>query len=107
MKLNKTWQGRVGASSSALRRYGTIAIIVLAAISGEHGDSFTRFVCQQSLQARQALLDQPFTAAQQAEFEAESTRSQQQQRAIEAADSQDFESFRAQYVSAARLGLAA
>jgi len=34
MKLNKTWQGRVGASSSALRRYGTIAIIVLAAISG-------------------------------------------------------------------------
>ncbi|NTY62589.1 conjugal transfer protein [Mycolicibacterium sphagni] len=34
MKINKTWQGRVGASSSALRRYGTIALVVLAAISG-------------------------------------------------------------------------
>ncbi|GAA2429058.1 conjugal transfer protein [Mycolicibacterium llatzerense] len=34
MKLNKTWEGRVGASSSALRRYGAIALIVLAAISG-------------------------------------------------------------------------
>ena len=34
MKLNKTWQGRVGAGSSALRHYGTIVIVVLAAISG-------------------------------------------------------------------------
>lgn len=34
MKLNKTWQGRVSSSSSAFRRVGTIALIVLAAISG-------------------------------------------------------------------------
>ena len=100
-------QALASAQASLVEPHHLPSAQVLAAISGEHGDSFTRFVCQQSLQARQALLDQPFTAAQQAEFEAESTRSQQQQRAIEAADSQDFESFRAQYVSAARLGLAA
>lgn len=36
MKLNRTWTGRVSTTSSALRRYGTIALIVLAALSGLH-----------------------------------------------------------------------
>ncbi|WP_264079439.1 hypothetical protein [Mycobacterium szulgai] len=36
MKLNRTWTGRVSTTSSALRRYGTTALIVLAALSGLH-----------------------------------------------------------------------
>lgn len=36
MKLNRTWSGRASTTSSAVRRYGTIALIVLAALSGAH-----------------------------------------------------------------------
>jgi len=36
MKLNRTWQGRVSATSSTTRRVATVALIVLAAFSGLH-----------------------------------------------------------------------
>ncbi|QIV79912.1 conjugal transfer protein [Mycolicibacterium frederiksbergense] len=36
MKLNRTWTGRASTTTSAVRRYGTIALIVLAALSGLH-----------------------------------------------------------------------
>ncbi|ASX03560.1 hypothetical protein CKJ56_13405 [Mycobacterium intracellulare subsp. chimaera] len=36
MKFNRTWQGRVSATSSTTRRVATVALIVLAALSGLH-----------------------------------------------------------------------
>ena len=70
-----------------------------------HENSFVRFVRQQSLQARESLLALPFSAEQQAAFEAESAQSVQDQRAIEAADTLPFEQYREQYVSPRRLGM--
>ena len=78
---------------------------VLAAMAAEHENSFVRFVRQQSLQTREALLELPFSDAQQAEFEAQSAQSVQDQRAIEAADTLPFEQYREQYVSPRRLGI--
>ena len=78
---------------------------VLAAMAAEHENSFVRFVRQQSLQTREALLELPFSDAQQAEFEAQSAQSVQDQRAIEAADTLPFEQYREQYVSPRRLGM--
>ena len=78
---------------------------VLAAMAAGHENSFVRFVRQQSLQARESLLALPFSAEQQAAFEAESAQSVQDQRAIEAADTLPFEQYREQYVSPRRLGM--
>ena len=78
---------------------------VLAAMAAEHENSFVRFVRQQSLQTREALLELPFSDTQQAEFEAQSAQSVQDQRAIEAADTLPFEQYREQYVSPRRLGI--
>ena len=78
---------------------------VLAAMAAEHENSFVRFVRQQSLQTREALLELPFSDTQQAEFEAQSAQSVQDQRAIEAADTLPFEQYREQYVSPRRLGM--
>ena len=51
------------------------------------------------------LLAQPWSAPQQARFEALAEQSRRDQKAIEAADSQPFEVFRQEYVSPRRLGL--
>jgi glutamate--cysteine ligase len=77
---------------------------VLAAIRQQHSDSFVGFVRHQSLQTHQHLLDQPWTAQQQARYEAMSEQSVRDQQAIEAADSLPFEIYRQEYVSPARLG---
>lgn len=78
---------------------------VLAAMTAEHDNSFVHFVRERSLQTRQALLDLPWTPAQQARYEAMAVKSVQDQQAIEAADTMPFEQFRQDYVSASRLGL--
>jgi len=78
---------------------------VLEVMRRDHGDSFTGFARSQSLQARQKLLALPFSAAQQARFDALSAASVQEQKDIEARDSMPFELYRQQYISAERLGL--
>ncbi|MDD0837068.1 glutamate--cysteine ligase [Curvibacter sp. HBC61] len=78
---------------------------VLAAMAAEHDNSFVRFVRAQSEQTRNALLAQPWSLEQQARFLALSQKSVADQRAIEVADTLPFEAYRAQYVSADRLGL--
>ena len=77
---------------------------VLAAIRQEHSDSFVGFVREQSQQTHAHLLGLPWSAKQQARFEAMATLSFEAQRAIEAADTMPFEVYRQEYTSPARLG---
>ena len=76
---------------------------VLAAMAAEHDNSFLRFVRARSQQTRQQLLALPWTPPRQVRYEVMARKSLEDQRAIEAADTQPFEAFRRQYVSAARL----
>ncbi len=78
---------------------------VLDAMVKNHDSSFVAFARAQSLATRQTLLDLPFSAEQQARFEALTRQSLAEQKTIEAADSMPFEIYRQQYVSAERLGI--
>jgi glutamate--cysteine ligase len=78
---------------------------VLAAMEKSHENSFVKFIRSQSLNTRNSLLAMPWLPAQQARFEAMSRKSLADQRAIEVADTLEFEAYRAQYISAERLGL--
>lgn len=77
---------------------------VLQAVRGEHADSFTAFVREQSLQAQGHLLALPWSAKQQGRYEAMALQSLEDQRAIEAADTMPFEIYRQEYTSPLRLG---
>jgi glutamate--cysteine ligase len=79
---------------------------VLRALQERHADSFVAFARSQSAEIHAQLLALPWSAEQQARFEAMSARSFDAQRAIEAADSLPFEMYRQEYVSARRLGKA-
>ncbi len=78
---------------------------VLRAMAEEHDNVFVGFVRAQSQHTQVALLAEPWSAEQQARFEAMSTESLAAQRRIEAADTLPFEAFRQHYVSPDRLGL--
>ncbi len=78
---------------------------VLDAMIRDHDSSFVAFARAQSLSTRQTLLDLPFSADQQAHFEALTRQSLAEQKTIEAADSMPFEIYRQQYVSPERLGI--
>ena len=80
---------------------------VLAAVQSEHGDSFVSFVRAQSLQTHQRLLAMPWSAPQQARYEAMAAKSLEDQRAIEEGDTMPFEIYREEYTSPARLCRAA
>ena len=96
----------VRAAGAALRNPDSLpSARVLAAIEKEHANSFVGFVRARSEQTRATLLDLPFSAAQQAEFERMTAESIQEQKRIEAADTMPFEIYREQYVSPARLGM--
>jgi glutamate--cysteine ligase len=78
---------------------------VLAAVAGQHDNSFVGFVRAQSEQTRAVLTGLPFPAEQQARFERMTQASIEEQKRIEAADTMPFEIYREQYVSPARLGI--
>jgi glutamate--cysteine ligase len=75
----------------------------LATIEQDHDLRFTAFVRAQAERTRQQMLALPWSAEQQANFEAMAAVSVRRQQALEAEDQMDFESFRQHYVSAARL----
>jgi glutamate--cysteine ligase len=77
---------------------------VLQSMHAAHDDSFVAFARAQSLQAHGQLLSLPWSAKQQARYEAMAAQSLADQRAIEAADSLPFEIYRQEYTSPARLG---
>jgi glutamate--cysteine ligase len=75
----------------------------LATMRRDFAGSHTAFIQAQSEQTRNHLLALPWAAEQQAAFEAMAQESVAQQRAIEAADAVDFESFRVAYLAPERL----
>jgi glutamate--cysteine ligase len=76
---------------------------VLAAMKGDFANSYTGFVRSQSAATRAQLLALPWSGAQQAAFERAAAESIDQRRAIEAADTVDFETFRRAYLAPERL----
>lgn len=77
---------------------------VLERIAGAHGNSFVAFGRAQSLAAREQLLALPWSAAQQTRHTALAAQSLAAQKAIEAADTQPFETWREQYMAVGGLG---
>jgi glutamate--cysteine ligase len=78
---------------------------VLAVMKQDFDNSFVGFTRAQSQQAKAKLLTLPFSGGQQARFAALSQQSLHDQKAIEAADTMPFETYRQQYMSPERLGL--
>jgi glutamate--cysteine ligase len=76
---------------------------VLAAMEHDFGNSFVAFARHQSAKTKEAMLALPWSAAQQAHFEALSIESIAAQKKIEEADSLPFEIYRQKYLSAERL----
>jgi glutamate--cysteine ligase len=94
------------AASAALLDPSTLpSARVLAAMAGEHDNSFVRFARAQSLKTQAALQAQPLSADELAHFAALTEISIQEQKKIEASDTMPFEVYRQQYVSAERLGM--
>lgn len=77
---------------------------VLADIQARDDRSFVGFVRERSAHTHRHLLGLPWSAEQQAAFEAESRQSLADQKAIEDTDSMPFEMYRQEYVSPLRLG---
>jgi glutamate--cysteine ligase len=75
----------------------------LATMRRDFDGSHTALIQAQSEQIRNHLLALPWAAEQQAAFEAMARESVERQRAIEAADTVDFESFRIAYLAPERL----
>ncbi|MBC5767384.1 glutamate--cysteine ligase [Ramlibacter albus] len=78
---------------------------VLAALARDHDNSFTQFVLAQSQQTKAKLLKLPYPGSVQSRLEALAQQSIAEQKAVEAADTVPFETFRQQYISADRLQL--
>ena len=78
---------------------------VLQAVRQEHGGDFVGFVLAQSRHARADLMARPYPAQLKAEYDALAAQSVREQAALEAADTQPFESHRLEFVSADRLRL--
>ncbi|CAM3902615.1 glutamate--cysteine ligase [Paracidovorax anthurii] len=72
---------------------------VLARMAEAHGQSFTGFALAQSEAARDALLALPWSDTQQARHERLAADSLAEQKAIEAADTLDFEAWRERYMA--------
>ncbi|PIF25607.1 glutamate-cysteine ligase [Acidovorax sp. 56] len=77
---------------------------VLDTMAQQHASSFEGFAFRQSEHARDALLALPWSAEQQARYLAMSDESIAAQKAIEAADTLPFETWREQYMAVEGLG---
>jgi glutamate--cysteine ligase len=92
-------QALAGAHSALAAPERLPSARVLAVMQRDFQGSHIGFIGAQAEQTRRHLLDLPFGVADQAAFEAEAAASVDRRRAIEAADTQDFESFRQAYVA--------
>jgi glutamate--cysteine ligase len=77
---------------------------VLATMKSDFADSYTGFIRAQAAQTRQTMLAAPWSPAQQARYERLAQDSIDKRRAVEAADTEDFETFRQAYLAPERLG---
>ena len=88
------------AAQAALRAPDTLpSARALATVQQDFGGSYTAFVRAQGEQTRNHLLALPWSDASQAAFEAMAGESVAKRRALEAADTVDFEAFRQAYLS--------
>ncbi|MDR0275771.1 MAG: glutamate--cysteine ligase [Burkholderiaceae bacterium] len=95
---------RIGALQQAPQRLPSAR--VLQTVRQEHGDDFVSFVLAQSRQAQASLMARSCPARLKAEYDALAAQSVSEQTALQAADTQPFESYRRQYVCADRLRVA-
>jgi len=96
----------VRAAEVSLRHPDTLpSARVLAAMAGDHDNSFTGFVRAQSLQTRDTFLALPFADEARRGFEAQAGKSVEERQQIESTDTLPFEDYREQYVSPGRLGI--
>jgi glutamate--cysteine ligase len=101
---NTDYRDALGSAQAAWHAPHTLpSARVLSAIQGADGCAYTAFVRQRSVQAQADLLALPWSLDQQSLFEREAEESLDRQRAIEAADTVPFETFRQDNVSPARL----
>lgn len=77
---------------------------VLQSMASAHDDSYVRFVLATSIADRDAIMALPWSGADEARFSKMAADSIAEQAAIEAADTESFESFRLNYMSEAQLG---
>lgn len=77
---------------------------VLAGMAQAHDNSFTGFTLEQSARARAALLELPWSDAQQACWAERADASVDRQKALEQGDTQPFEEWRQHYMAAQGLG---
>ena len=77
---------------------------VLQAVTAEHASSFVSFVRERSHLTQDHLLALPWSAEQQAKFDAMAAASVEEQKKIEASDSLPFDIYLQRYTSAERLG---
>ena len=98
------YSAALAAASQGLATLDTLpSARVLATMKGDFASSYTGFIRAQSMQTQQHLMALPWSAEQQAAFEAMARESIARRRAIEAADTEDFESFRQAYLAPQRL----
>jgi glutamate--cysteine ligase len=92
-----------GASAALDDPAATPSARVLDSMAREHGNSYVRFVLAQSLAHRRTILELPFPAEIAQRFVRLADESVTEQRAIEAADTLPFESYRQLYLAPFRL----
>jgi glutamate--cysteine ligase len=96
----------VAAARTSMQQPHTLpSARVLATMASDYDNSFVKFLRAQSAQTQQTLLALPFSTQQQAHFEALTQQSIAEQKSIETADTEPFESYRKAYLSPARLGI--
>ncbi|MBU6261046.1 MAG: glutamate--cysteine ligase [Burkholderiales bacterium] len=96
----------LAAAQAALAAPATLpSARLLERMRRDHAGSHVELVRAQSEQARNELIDRPWTQARQAAFESEARASMAAARAIEQADEVDFETFRIAYLAPAGLEL--
>ena len=98
------YSAALAAAQQGLAEPGSLpSARVLATMKSDFANSYTGFIRAQSTQTRQHLMALPWTGEAQAAFEALARQSIDQRRAIEAADTVDFETFRQAYLAPERL----
>ena len=94
----------LAAARQGLAAMGTLpSARVLATMKIDFAASYTGFIRAQSAQTQQHLLALPWSAEQHSAFEAMARESLDKRSSIEAADTEDFESFRQAYLAPERL----
>ncbi|MGP1516442.1 MAG: glutamate--cysteine ligase [Ottowia sp.] len=101
----RDYQNACQAARQTLERPETLPSARVLAALKDYGDNYVAFMLEQSRQTRAALITQPPAPELRQRFAEMAAQSRQSQHQIEVSDTVDFETYRREYTSAARLGL--